>query len=120
MVHSNRVWCVDEVQSAEELAQKLVSYTWTLCTGFRYSGYLFLNDSFSEDGAQEYGVVNERTGKQVDTITVSWCSYEKLLQLVNKIAAGELDGEFADWNPKIDIKTQVQTPEEHGRCYLCM
>jgi hypothetical protein len=31
---------------------------------------LFLNDSFSEDGAQEYAVV--RDGRQIESLTVSW------------------------------------------------
>lgn len=117
MVHKNRVWCVEEVQSAEELAQKLVGYTWTLCTGFRYSGYLFLNDSFSESGAQEYGIINERTGRQVESITVSWCSYERLLGLIHRVVSGGFD-EYS-WSPGIDVKAQVQTPVEHGSCCLC-
>lgn len=117
MIHKNRVWCVEEVQSAEELAQKLVGHIWTLCTGFRYSGYLFLNDSFSESGAQEYGVIDERTGRQVESITVSWCSYEQLLKLIRRVVGGEF-GEYS-WNPGIDIEAQLQAPAEHQSCFLC-
>jgi len=116
--HDKRVWSVKEIQNAEELAEVLTGYTWTLCSGFRYNGYLFLNDSFSEDGAQEYGIIKETTeGIQVETVTFSWCSYEQALQLIKEIVQGDFDN--GGWNSKIDIILQVQTPKEHGRCQLC-
>jgi hypothetical protein len=39
MMHKNRRWCVGQVGSAEELAEKLTGHTWTRCTGFELSGY---------------------------------------------------------------------------------
>jgi len=117
MVHKKRVWNVKKIQSAEELAEMLTKYSWTLCAGFRYNGYLFLNDSFSEDGAQEYGVIKETTGIQVETVTFSWCNYERALQIISEIVGGE-EG-YGGWNSGIDIAIQIQTPEKHGRCPLC-
>ena len=57
MLHSKRTWCIAPVSDAEELARKLTELTWTGCTAFELEGYLFLNDSTSLDGAQEYAVL---------------------------------------------------------------
>jgi hypothetical protein len=46
MFHQNRVWCVTPVSSAEELARKLTTVTWTCCTAFELGGYLWLNADF--------------------------------------------------------------------------
>ena len=59
MIHKNRCFGVGNVQTIEELAEKLTTATWTLCTGFRFQGLLFLNDSFTEESAQEYAVIRE-------------------------------------------------------------
>ena len=117
MINVKRTWCVIDIDNAEELAEKLKKYTWTLCSGFRYNGYLFLNDSLSEDGAQEYGVIKETTGKQVETVTFSWCDYDQALQLIRKIIGGDFDTE--GWDSMIDIAVQAQSNKQHGRCPLC-
>jgi hypothetical protein len=83
-------------------------------------GYLFLNDATGEDGAQEYAVVKvpENPGdpyRQVESITMSWCTEEKALGYILKALAGEYDGD--GWvipTPRLD------TPTEHGSCHLCM
>jgi hypothetical protein len=79
MVHTERVFkFAEDVTSVARLAESLTQRTWTLCTAFRLmtapgaEPLLFLNDSFSEDGAQEYAVV--RNGRQIESITFSWCS----------------------------------------------
>jgi hypothetical protein len=97
-MHHRRTFSVTTVESAEELARTLTEYTWTLCTGFRLGGYLFLNDSTSEDGAQEYVVLREPGGspepyRQVESITFSWCSYEQALGYVRRVLDGEFDGQ---------------------------
>jgi hypothetical protein len=117
MVHKNRTWCAADVESAEELARLLTQGTWTRCTGFRYRGYLFLNDSFSESGAQEYAVVEEATGKQVESVTFFWCSREQALDLIERISTDEFLKEA--WDSGIDPARQVQAPEEHRCCHLC-
>lgn len=117
MLHKNRRWVVADVGSAEELAKMLTERTYTLCAGFRYGGYLFLNDSFSEDGAQEYGVIKEATGKQVESITFSWCDYERALQLIREIARGDFDAEGGFSG--ISLAVQVEALERHGACPLC-
>lgn len=116
MLHKKRVWQVRDV-TAQELADLLVNHTQTCCIGFRCAGYLYLNDSFSEDGAQEYGIIKEATGEQVESITFSWCSQEKAADYIRRITAGEFDNQARASG--IDPKTQVQDPKEH-RCPLCI
>ena len=75
MLHTTRRWQVVDVRGADALADKLTDFTWTLCTTFRCDRVLFLNDSFSENGAQEYAVV--RDGRQIDSITFSCCTRDE-------------------------------------------
>ena len=79
MIYKKRRYGIVDVHNVEELAEKLTE-TWTLCTGFRLDGLLFLNDSTSEDGAQEYAVVRESDSIQLESITFGWCTYEKAIQ----------------------------------------
>ena len=60
MIHTKRRWMVSVVDSPQTLAEMLTDRTWTLCSGFTVAGheeYLFLNDAFHADGAQEYAVL---------------------------------------------------------------
>ena len=120
MLNNKRCWCVGEVATPEELADKLTNYTWTLCTGFKIGNYAFLNDSFSEDGAQEYGVINLQTGRQIESITFSWCNYNKALQYIYSILEGHFDNNSCSIDAGINIKKQLQTPKQHKKCHLCM
>jgi hypothetical protein len=122
MMHHNRIWCVSVVESAEELARKLTEHTWTLCTGFAVAGhedYQFLNDATCEDGAGEYGVVkggfNAAGHVQIESITFSWCDYERALAHIRSALAGEYDREA--W--ACPVVVQIERPDEHGRCPLC-
>jgi hypothetical protein len=87
MVHTHRVFCVGDVEDDVELAKKLTEHTWTLCTGFRHKGYLYLNDSFGEDGAAEYAIVREKDRVQVESITFGWCKLDQALQYIRDISA---------------------------------
>ncbi len=112
-MHDQRVWSVADAKDAETLAHDL-KHTWTLCTGFRLGGYLFLNDSTSEDAIQEYAVVRERDLVQIESITFGWCSPEKALEYVRDAIAGKFDdGKYG----RID-KRQIESPARHS-CGLC-
>ncbi len=80
---------MSDVATLEVLAEKLSDYTWTKCTGLRWNGWLLLNDSFSEDGAQEYAVVRESDMVQVESLTVSWMSKDELLKLMQEVTSGQ-------------------------------
>ncbi|MFH0989874.1 MAG: hypothetical protein V1799_07655 [bacterium] len=81
-----RVYRVKKYDELDELVADLYRCTsWTLCTGFECNGLLLLNDSFSEDGAQEFGVIipdeDRKNGTQVESITVSWCKPGKFKKI---------------------------------------
>ena len=81
MMHTSRRFRVQTVELQSELTTKLTDGgTYCLCAGFRLANtrLLFLNDSFSEDGAQEYAVFDELTGAQIESITASWMTNERL------------------------------------------
>ncbi len=119
MLHRNRHWCVSPVESAEELAKKLTDTTWCCCTAFELGGYLFLNDSTSPDGAQEFAVVKRDGGQgkpvQIESITFGWCDEAKALQHIRNSLAGDYDrSRFAH-----EVSPALETPEAHGRCPHC-
>jgi hypothetical protein len=120
MFHKQRVWCVTPVESAEVLAEKLTQHSWTLCTGFQLGSYLFLNDATSEDGAQEYAVVkcppsDGHEYRQVESLTMSWCTYNEALVYIRRTLAGEFD----DASYASVVQPKLEMPEVHGHCHLC-
>jgi hypothetical protein len=117
MFHQNRRFVVADIARAGDLVQKFKGpiQTWTLCTGWRYKGWLWLNDSLSENGAQEYAVVKEADMVQWESITVSWASEEFLRAVIQQLDFGRLEGPFYS-----HITNLIETPEQHGRCHLCM
>lgn len=120
MWHRNRRWQVSPVESVTILARHLTEMIWVLCQGFRFreSAYLFLNDSTSPDGAQEYAVV-KREGDdfpQVESITFSWCQPFEAERYIDKILAGDYDRTTLDL---ID-PARIESPDEHGSCLLCI
>ena len=102
------------------MARLLTEHTWTLCTAIELDGYLFLNDSTSEDGAQEYAVVKKPTEPggqhiQVESITFGWCSYDQALDSIRRVLSGEYDAlDFAR-----AVEPRLETAAEHRRCPLC-
>ena len=122
MMHSKRVWCVTPKATPEEIVRQLKEHSWTLCTGLDLNGYLFLNDSTSEDAAQEYAFVKKSTADgesfvQVESVTVSWCSNEKLLELIQQTLSGEFDKDAMHGT----VSPRIETAEEHRAryCRLC-
>ena len=116
MLHAKRRHRVVVVDDIGELARKLTTHTWTLCTGFRHGGWLFLNDSFSEDGAQEYGVLRAEqssagTHDVCEAVTFGWMNTRDaelwLRQWVN--AAGDIRVYGA----------MVLSPHPEGPCAFC-
>ena len=75
-MHTGRIWNVAGPFGPAQLADRLAKYSWTLCSGFECLGYLYLNDSTSEDALQEYAVVRKSDLVQVESITVSWMEPE--------------------------------------------
>ena len=123
MLHSKRVWCVSEVAAAEELARKLTEPTWCCCTAFSVKGYpqyVWLNDSTSPDGAQEFAVcraaMDNSDLRQLESITFGWCDYEQALELILATLNGDDDNN--EWART--VSAVIQTAKDHGRCGHCV
>jgi hypothetical protein len=112
-MHENRRFSISDVLQ-DELPNKLVNHSWTCCTGFRCGPFLFLNDATSEDGAQEYAVVREEDGLQVESVTFSWCSLDEAIKIIDRIFADEKKGES---EPYANVK--VLTHPNNISCRLC-
>ena len=119
MLHDRRRWKVASVASAEELARMLTEQTWCLCTGFELGGYWFLNDATHEDGAAEYAVVRKQgpggQPLQVESITMSWCTWAEACKHIRRAIAGEYD----DAGFASTVAPVIETREQHGRCGHC-
>ena len=119
MLHKNRRWSVWPADSAEALAKMLVQATWTGCQAFTLGGYLFANDAFSGNGAQEYVVLKPSPDGnslvEIESITFSWCSEERALELIRETLSGKFD---ANSYGLVD-RSRFQPAAEHKTCYLC-
>lgn len=111
MFHQNRRFGVTEISSAGTLAELLTEHTWTACTAFRLADLVFANDSTSADGAQEYAVV--RAGRQVESITFSWCDRATACRYIEALAAGTLGD---DYGPFTNI---LEPQDQHEPCSRC-
>ncbi len=118
MLYADRRFCVTSEDDAEQLAHKLTARTWTGCTGFRHADYLFLNDSFSSDGAQEFAVFKnpESGGRlvQIESITFGWMDVDEALIVIRNIVRGRYDEVM-----HLVQELAVESPEQHERCPLC-
>ena len=114
MLFPGRIHTLKEVSDLEELAELLTEHTWTLCTGFRLVAagqeLLILNDSTSENGAQEYGVFL-LDGRQVESVTFGWCTRERASQILRDTLSGrhEQMGVY---------RLQLDLGRDHS-CHLC-
>lgn len=117
MTMHTRRWQVTDVATAEDLASMLTGHDWTLCSGFRHGGYLWLNDATGPDGAQEYAVVREDDHTQVESITFGWLHAARGLAIIREIvdgAGGDFSASFGSIDPRL-----IETPAQHSRCRHC-
>ena len=114
MQNVNRTFAVARMESITALARELKRSTWTLCTGFQYKNLLFLNDSESEDSAQEYAVFNMDTGFKIESITVSWMQEENLISWVVELGNNPEQLNLGRYALKLEY-----LPEQKHNCLLC-
>ena len=122
MLNEKRRWCVADIGNVEEIASGLTGNTQVLCTGIRWQGLLMLNDATSEDGGQEYAIIDEKTGYQVESLTCSWMTPESLEQSLRQLAAGEEWCVMAKaWTDQTDPRKRIESPDQHRKrcCALC-
>lgn len=110
MLHHHRRFGVAAIESLDELVIKLTETTWTLCTGFTHQGLLLLNDSFSENGAQEYAVYQD--GRQIDSLTVSWMTKERLQSVITELLHQNVDQTL----PVEELRTEPASKHSCGHC----
>lgn len=112
MFHSDRQWQLGMVESVDELVEKLVDYSWTVCTGFVLGDTVWLNDSTGADGAQEYAPLKRQVDgsyRQAESYTVGWCdnpeSRGRLARFASElVAADPADVEyFFKWQGDIPV-----------------
>jgi hypothetical protein len=118
MMHQKRSYSIAPVTTPEELAEKLTQHIWSGCVGFSLSGYLFLNDSTSPDGAQEFAVLKDNRHElpvQVESITFGWCSEEKALDYIKRTIAGEYDSQAWPILPPAMVDAGFHKPCQHCR-----
>jgi hypothetical protein len=108
MMHTGRPFAIRDVSSAEELAELLTQHTWTTCTGFRLGSWLFLNDSTSADGAQEYAIV--RDGCQYESVTFGWMTQARALDYIDRFIANPI---------AVPLCTVELKPHPNGSCSRC-
>ena len=118
MIHSKRRFLIGDIEHADELAGLLAKRTWTLCTGFRYRGLLFLNDSISEDGASEWAIYDAARYagmhffQQIETITFGWMEDAEAHLTILKLVSGEL-------YTKMGEPMRIRTHDRNESCQLC-
>jgi hypothetical protein len=112
MIHHQRRFSVTVIDSIEELVRQLTHYTRTLCTCLEYQGLYLANDSFSENGAQEYAVYKE--GRQRESLTVSWMTPARLREVIEGLRRGDYDD--MEFRPTYRLQTE---PASEHRCGLC-
>lgn len=120
MFHDQRRWCMTPVGSADDLARMLTTLTWCCCAAFELGDYLFLNDSTSPDGAQEFAVVkrNGSNGRfvQIESITFGWCDASTALRYIREAVAGDYDhNDIAH-----EVEPRLESPEQHQTCSHCV
>ena len=111
-MHHQRRFAVTVINTREELVTKLTHSTWPLCTCLAYRGLFLANDSFSEDGAQEYAVYKE--GRQIESLTVSWMTPERFQEVIECLLRGEYDD--MQFRPIQPLHTE---PAAEHRCRFC-
>lgn len=128
MMHKRRTWVVTDLEAESDedrgrlmwkLAQKLIGHSWTLCSGWKLGGYLFLNDATCEDGAFEVAVIREADLRQVESITFGWITDPiTAVAYVRDCIHGKYDAEA--WASGIG-PANLHTPAEHRAtyCRLC-
>ena len=119
MFHSKRTYRVIECNDVDELA-KMLGESQCLCTGYKCQGVLFLNDSTSEDGAQEYAIVLPRKdglGLQVESVTYSWIEgQEKRVEdILDMIHYKDVPDESVMQEP---VVLRIDTAPKHS-CRYC-
>lgn len=140
MLHDNRKWNA-AFQAADDLANVLAGelssplgkpnprhQTFALCTAFRCGDLVLVNDSISEDGAQEYAVLAPRSKLrqedgddgyvQIDSWTVSWMNPQRIRHLLG-FEQGRVDDPTSQFYTHGEIDEERITEDPNHVCDEC-
>lgn len=116
MFETKRTYTIKKVDAAYQLADWLTQMTWCGCNGFEYNGYLFLNDSTSPDGAQEYAIyriLNNGQHKKTESVTFGWMSYQEAVTWIKTRLTKD------DAFPTINATVINLDDNPAHRCFMC-
>jgi hypothetical protein len=126
MLHNRRIWHIKPAASPEALARDLTGTPQGLDTGYELQGYLLLNDSLTTepDRHQEYAIVKRprHAGEpfvQVDSITATWISRERMCRVIQETLTGERD--MNEWAHEVQpqLKPAFHSPREYVSALRC-
>ncbi len=115
MLHKNRVRNIKCMNDVNELAKELTQITWVGCQGFKIKNYYLLNDSTSEDSAQEYTIVWATKGVllEIESVTFGWMSTDSAEKFLREM----LNGKYNNHIYRVCSKKILET--ENHKCALC-
>ena len=121
MLHKDRHWNLEGVDSPETLACMLTEFTWPLCQAMQLGQYIVANDSASAQAGQEYAMLRPDPDDcswliQVQYITLSWCTEAAATEILRALARGEYDLHRLD---QVSSGRFAST-ERHGFGPLCI
>lgn len=120
MIHTDRIFNIKTCSADEMIADFEHTRSWTLCSGWRVGDTLYLNDSFSEDGAQEYAVIRAQSdGKQAqfESVTFGWMEPEAIAAFIRETWNADLTQ--PEWRKLPLLAVSVRTDHGEGTCPLC-
>jgi hypothetical protein len=114
MIHTDRVFGVMAIPDIKTLTRKMYHWRYNSCEGYQQGKHLFLNDSSSPAGDQEFAVFRVSDGKfiQIGTMTIPDRSFTEN-HLKNLLVEAK--------KSKKMLKTytlQIEDAAEH-QCHLC-
>jgi hypothetical protein len=112
MIHTDRVFGVQYVSTIKTFTNQLFHCTCKCCTGYQLHDYLFLNDSLTPFGAQEFAVfrITDRDYIQIASIIIWTFNEGHLEDILSQSMKSRMNmGTY---------KLKLEDISEH-HCYLC-
>lgn len=114
MWHKGRRWSVINIETPDELAERLTRSDHQQCVGFRLKHLLFLNDSQSGSTQKEFAVIRDSDKVQVASILFGWCDEQTALEYIHESLTGE-NHSTIERKPQ---KLTLEDPKTHS-CPYC-
>ena len=117
MNHQDRIFCIKDIDSEQDLIEVMTNHKWPLCQAFAYNGFLCLNDGDNES-EPEYSVLKfDRlegglaTGKEIGRTKPLGMDSAQAKHFIRQMSQG-------NWIQDSYLKVRTE-PEWHHSCALC-